>query len=182
MTRFWLSVGTGVELILMALQEKQGGTILIPRLPSLNMMDVARAVASLELDGDAEDVEFEEVGVRFGEKMHEDLLGDIESVRAEQIPLCNPNMREAVMRLYPMTSDPLERHNKRYNSERPDTALSIDDAKAMIKQAVDDEAMVNHPEKRGVLGTIPGLNLLSLGKLDLRMWSRSYSPGVSSKR
>jgi len=153
MTRFWLSVDDGVELILMALEEKQGGTILIPRLPSLNMMDVARTVASLE---DVDGVEFEEIGVRFGEKMHEDLLGEIESVHAEKTLLYNPNMMAGIMRLYPMTSAPLSEHNDRYNSQYPDNQLSIDDAKAMIKQAVDDENEDRkaHQERKGLARTM----------------------------
>jgi len=133
MTRFWLSVNEGVELIMMALQEN-GGTILIPRLPSLNMMAVAKAAASLELNGNIDGMEFETIGTRFGEKLHEDLLGEVESMYSE---FCMSTRN--VMRLYPMTSDPISHHEERYNSEFPDVPLSIEDAIIMIKEAPDWE-------------------------------------------
>ena len=134
MTRFWLSVDEGVELIKMALQEDKGGTILIPRLPSLNMMAVAVAAASLELDGEIDDVAFETVGNRFGEKMHEHLLSAVEASYADEIDTLG---NFAVMRLLPMTSDPISNYNEGYCSIKPDWSLDISQAVAMIKEAPD---------------------------------------------
>lgn len=132
MTRFWLTVNEAVELIMMALQEKRGGTILIPRLPSLNMMDVAKAAASIELDGDIDELNFEIIGNRFGEKTHEDLLGEVESSYSELVDLS-----KKVIRLHPMTSKPVGNHERRYNSEWPDYRLSVDEAMKMILEAPD---------------------------------------------
>lgn len=132
MTRFWLSVHDGVDLIMAALAEEQGGTILIPRLSSLSILDVANAAIQIEYNfgetGDPEEVRIEVIGQRFGEKIHEDLLGEVETVYAEMV---NPKL----MRLYPMTSEPVKGFMERYTSQYPDKPLTIDQAIQMIREA-----------------------------------------------
>lgn len=126
MTRFWLSVNDAVGLILLALIEDEGGTILIPRLPSLSLIETAYAAVEMEL-GKEGNVTHEVIGKRFGEKEHEDLLGEIESPYAEM-------MEDNVMRLYPMTSKPVGKL-KRYNSFRPDNILTTHEFIKMIQEA-----------------------------------------------
>ncbi len=63
MTRFWITLEQGVEFVLTSLERMQGGEILVPKIPSMNIMDVARAVAP----GCATEI----VGIRPGEKLHE---------------------------------------------------------------------------------------------------------------
>lgn len=132
MSRFWLTVDQGVGLILIALEETEGGTILIPRLPSLNMMDVAKAAASIEFDGNIGDVEFETVGVRFGEKMHEDLMGTVEAPYAEEYGFIDDI---TIMRLHPLTTHVQLNYDERYNSEVPDRYLRREDAIKMMQEA-----------------------------------------------
>ncbi len=76
MTRFWLTVHSAVELIAGVVRTEVGGTILIPRLPAATMHAVAIACARLE--GYAEPG-MEDIGQRFGEKVHEDLLSPEEA-------------------------------------------------------------------------------------------------------
>lgn len=128
MTRFWLTVEEAVNLILLALKEQDGGTILIPRLPSLSMLDVAEAAVHIELNGQHDNVVFKTIGKRFGEKMHEDLLGEIEAPYAEYTDI-------DLMCLYPMTKEPLNNGLDRYNSASPDSKLNIDDIVKMIQEA-----------------------------------------------
>lgn len=81
MTRFWLSVDQAVDLILLALQQEPG-TVTIPMLPALKMSEMAEYLFP--------DVEQEIIGVRPGEKMHEELLTKEEYHRAhvEMESLC----------------------------------------------------------------------------------------------
>lgn len=128
MTRFWLSVNDAVLLIMMALAEKEGGTIVIPRLPSLSMYNVAKAAVSMEFNGNSGDIQYQTIGERFGEKMHEDLLGNIEAPYADKYGY-------NVMRLYPMTSEPVGYYNTGYNSNDPDMFLTPEEAINLIQGA-----------------------------------------------
>ncbi len=63
MTRFWISLEEGVELVIKALAESKGGEIFISKIPSFKVVDLARAISP--------DCETKEVGIREGEKLHE---------------------------------------------------------------------------------------------------------------
>ena len=71
MTRFWLTLPRGVEFVLASLHAMQGGEIFVPKIPSMRVIDVARALAP--------DVEFDVVGIRPGEKLHETLITEDEA-------------------------------------------------------------------------------------------------------
>ncbi len=66
MTRFWITLQRGVDFVLWCLEHMSGGELFVPRLPSMNIMDLARAVAP-ECDSEI-------VGIRAGEKIHEVLI------------------------------------------------------------------------------------------------------------
>ncbi|MGE0039755.1 MAG: UDP-N-acetylglucosamine 4,6-dehydratase (inverting) [Vicinamibacterales bacterium] len=63
MTRFWITLQQGVTLVLGALGWMQGGEIFVPKIPSMRLVDLARAVAP--------ECRHEIVGIRPGEKRHE---------------------------------------------------------------------------------------------------------------
>lgn len=63
MTRFWISLNQGVELVIKALEEARGGETFISKIPSFKITDLAEAM----LPG----CEKPEVGIREGEKLHE---------------------------------------------------------------------------------------------------------------
>ena len=63
MTRFWISLEQGVELVIKALEEARGGETFISKIPSFKITDLAEAM----LPG----CEKPEVGIREGEKLHE---------------------------------------------------------------------------------------------------------------
>lgn len=71
MTRFWLSLDSAVDLVLRAVSQMQGGEIFVPKIPSMRIVDLARAIAP--------NARIEEVGRRPGEKLHEILLTAEES-------------------------------------------------------------------------------------------------------
>ena len=63
MTRFWISLSQGVQLVIKALEEAKGGETFISKIPSFKVTDLAEAM----LPG----CEIEVIGIRPGEKLHE---------------------------------------------------------------------------------------------------------------
>lgn len=63
MTRFWISLQSGVDFVLSSLDRMQGGEIFVPKIPSVRIADLARAMAP--------DLSQEIIGLRPGEKLHE---------------------------------------------------------------------------------------------------------------
>ncbi len=63
MTRFWIDLHQGVDLVLKALEEAKGGEIFISKIPSFKITDLAKAMLP--------ECEMPEVGIREGEKLHE---------------------------------------------------------------------------------------------------------------
>jgi UDP-N-acetylglucosamine 4,6-dehydratase len=74
MTRFWLTLDQGVALVIRAIETMQGGEIFVPKIPSMTVSDLARAVAP--------DCAIKTIGIRPGEKLHECLITDDESRHA----------------------------------------------------------------------------------------------------
>ena len=66
MTRFWITLEEGVEMVFAALEKMQGGEIFVPKIPSMKITDLAEAIAP--------ECELEIVGIRPGEKLHESLI------------------------------------------------------------------------------------------------------------
>lgn len=67
MTRFMITLEQGVDLVWRALQDMEGGEIYVKKLPSMRVVDIARAI-----DPEAT---FDGVGIRPGEKLHEQMIG-----------------------------------------------------------------------------------------------------------
>ncbi len=63
MTRFWITLQQGVDFVLDNFKRMHGGEIFVPKLPSIRVVDLARAMAP--------DLPHEHVGIRPGEKLHE---------------------------------------------------------------------------------------------------------------
>lgn len=66
MTRFNISLQEGVDLVMWALGHHLGGELFIPKIPSYKITDVAKAIAP--------DLPLKEVGIRPGEKLHEEMI------------------------------------------------------------------------------------------------------------
>jgi UDP-N-acetylglucosamine 4,6-dehydratase/5-epimerase len=67
MTRFMISLEQGVELVWKAFEDMQGGEIYVKKIPSMKIIDIAAAVDKSS--------RLEEVGIRPGEKLHEQMIG-----------------------------------------------------------------------------------------------------------
>ena len=78
MTRFMISVEEGVELVWHAFEDMKGGEVYVKKIPSMKITDVALAV-----DKNAKQ---EEVGVRPGEKLHEQMIGAEDALYTYEYP------------------------------------------------------------------------------------------------
>ena len=72
MTRFWITLEQGVDFVLDCLERMVGGELFVPKIPSMNIMDLAKAIAP--------ECQTEVVGIRPGEKLHE-VMVPIDSAR-----------------------------------------------------------------------------------------------------
>lgn len=63
MTRFWITLDEGVDFVLKGLKRMRGGEIFVPKIPSVRITDLAKAMAP--------DLPHKIVGIRPGEKLHE---------------------------------------------------------------------------------------------------------------
>ena len=73
MTRFWISIEQAVSFVVDSLKMMRGGELYVPRIPSMKIIDLAKAVAP--------DAKLEEVGMRPGEKLHEEMISADDSRR-----------------------------------------------------------------------------------------------------
>ena len=73
MTRFWISIDQAVKFVIDSLEIMKGGELYVPRIPSMRIVDLASAVAPNAV--------LEEVGMRPGEKLHEEMISTDDSRR-----------------------------------------------------------------------------------------------------
>jgi len=71
MTRFWLTLNQGVNLVMRAIDSMHGGEIYVPKIPSFKVTDVARIIAP--------NIPTYEIGIRPGEKLHEVMITEDDS-------------------------------------------------------------------------------------------------------
>ena len=72
MTRFNISLQAGVDMVMFALERHLGGEIFVPKIPSYRILDVAEAISP--------QCETPVVGIRPGEKLHEEMITDTDSL------------------------------------------------------------------------------------------------------
>lgn len=66
MTRFWITLEHGVQFVIENLERMQGGEIFVPKIPSMKVIDLAKAIAP--------ECKIEVIGIRPGEKLHEAMI------------------------------------------------------------------------------------------------------------
>lgn len=74
MTRFWITLEQGVEFVLNSLKKMKGGEIFVPKIPSMKITDLAKALCP--------DCRHKVVGIRPGEKLHESLLSPDDGIHS----------------------------------------------------------------------------------------------------
>jgi len=66
MTRFWITLDQGVQFVIDSFERMRGGEIFVPKIPSMKVVDLAKAIAP--------EAEIEIIGIRPGEKLHEAMI------------------------------------------------------------------------------------------------------------
>jgi len=66
MTRFWITLDQGVRFVMKVLETAHGGELFVPKIPSMRMVDLAKAIAP--------NAKIEIIGIRPGEKLHEEMI------------------------------------------------------------------------------------------------------------
>ena len=133
MTRFNISLTEGVEMVLYALENAWGGELYVPKIPSYKIGDVAEAIAP--------DCEHKIIGIRPGEKVHEEMITSSDSFTTYDLG--------KYYVILPQNShwdlqDYLKHFNAKkveegfnYNSGKNTEWLSVQDLRSLIKQHVD---------------------------------------------
>jgi UDP-N-acetylglucosamine 4,6-dehydratase len=99
MTRFWITLEQGVDLVIKALELSVGGEVFIPKIPSMKIIDLAKTIQP--------DCRMKIVGIRPGEKIHETLVSEEE---ARNVKILN-----GFFVIIPQFSETKEAH-KKYDS------------------------------------------------------------------
>jgi UDP-N-acetylglucosamine 4,6-dehydratase len=73
MTRFWISIESAVKFVIDSLEMMTGGELYVPKIPSMKIIDLAHAVSP--------NAKLEEIGMRPGEKLHEEMISADDSRR-----------------------------------------------------------------------------------------------------
>jgi UDP-N-acetylglucosamine 4,6-dehydratase len=73
MTRFWITLGQAVKFVDETFSEMNGGELFVPRIPSMKITDLVAAIAP--------NSKIEEIGIRPGEKLHEEMISVDDSRR-----------------------------------------------------------------------------------------------------
>lgn len=71
MTRFWITLEQGVRFVISCIESMYGGEVFIPKIPSMNIMDLVETLAP--------ECEVEIIGIRPGEKLHEAMISTDEA-------------------------------------------------------------------------------------------------------
>ena len=80
MTRFWITLGQGVQFVLDSLDRMQGGEIFVPKIPSMSVVDVAKVVAP--------ECKHKIIGIRPGEKLHEIMITEDDALNTVEFETC----------------------------------------------------------------------------------------------
>ncbi|OGC22917.1 UDP-N-acetylglucosamine 4,6-dehydratase (inverting) [candidate division WOR-1 bacterium RIFOXYB2_FULL_42_35] len=80
MTRFWITLDQGVSFVINNFSRMFGGEIFVPKIPSMNIMDLARAIAP--------ECKTEIVGIRPGEKIHETMISEDDARHTVELDDC----------------------------------------------------------------------------------------------
>lgn len=133
MTRFNISLQGGVDLVLYALENAWGGEIFVPKIPSYKITDVAEAIGP--------DCRKEIVGIRPGEKVHEEMITTSDSFTTYDLgkyyailPQVTKFKLQEYIRHFNAKIVPV---GFNYNSGQNTEWVSVDDIRKLIKEHVD---------------------------------------------
>lgn len=139
MTRFNISLDDGIQLVMYALEHAWGGEIFIPKIPSYRITDVATAIGP--------ECEQQIVGVRPGEKIHEEMITEADSLNTIELEnyyvICPTNVffwtKDELAKAFNGKPVPV---GFSYNSGENTEWLTVEDLRRQIVEHVDSEFKV----------------------------------------
>ncbi|MEI6377736.1 MAG: UDP-N-acetylglucosamine 4,6-dehydratase (inverting) [bacterium] len=127
MTRFWITLDQGVHFVIKSIEEMHGGEIFIPKIPSMNIMDLAKAIAP--------ECKTETIGIRPGEKIHEVLISSDEAYQTREF-----GDKYIILPVHPWWREKNWSEGKSvpeefsYVSNTNDQWLSLDELRKMVRE------------------------------------------------
>ena len=133
MTRFWLTLEQGVDFVLKSFERMQGGELFVPKIPSVRIVDLARAMAP--------ELPQHTIGIRPGEKLHEMMItrdDSINTVVFDDHYVITPSVRFIVQSDYAINGrgevgKPAQEGFK-YTSDNNGHFLTLDELRALDKR------------------------------------------------
>lgn len=125
MTRFWITLDQGVQFVMDNLERMRGGEIFVPKIPSMKVVDLAKAMAP--------DCEIEYVGIRPGEKLHEAMITEDDARRTLEF-----DSYYIIQPEFPWWSDESQAKGKempdgfKYTSDLNTEWLTIDELRSLV--------------------------------------------------
>ncbi len=126
MTRFWMTLEQGVKFVINCLDMMYGGEIFIPKIPSMKIVELAKAIAL--------DCKIKFIGIRPGEKIHECLLTEDEvrhSLEFDNFFLIEPEHHWWKIRKH--KEGRALRDGFRYTSDTNEDWLKVEDLRRMVE-------------------------------------------------
>lgn len=126
MTRFWITLEQGVQFVIDSLRTMRGGEIFVPKIPSMKVTDLAKAIAP--------ECEIKIIGIRPGEKLHEAMITEDDARRTLEY-----DNYYVIQPEFPWwNTEDIEDGNKlydgfQYRSDINSEWLSVDDLRLLIK-------------------------------------------------
>jgi UDP-N-acetylglucosamine 4,6-dehydratase len=127
MTRFWITLPQAVRFVVSSFDLMTGGELYVPRIPSMRIMDLVEAVAP--------GASTHEIGVRPGEKLHEEMIALDDSRRTLRLAdryVVTPTVAEWGYQP-PVDGQPVP-EGFAYRSDTNDDWLSVDQMRSLIAQ------------------------------------------------
>lgn len=128
MTRFWITLDQAADFVLDCLRRMEGGEVFIPKIPSMRIVDLARAIGP--------NCQLETVGIRPGEKLHEVMVPEDEARNSLEF---DDSYAILPVQLGRQVSDYQQRHGGRrcadgfcYSSDRNTHWLSVAELRSLL--------------------------------------------------
>lgn len=131
-TRFLFTLGDAVDTVLDALYTAEGGEVFIPKIKSYKICDVIEALKALTKK---DDIKCNVVGLRPGEKIHEDMLADTE------LPFTYLTEKN-ILAVLPQYTKRSHTYSSKYNDLQMDSSLhlsnNIEELSELIRRGIED--------------------------------------------
>ena len=128
MTRFWITLPQAVQFVIDSFDHMRGGEVFIPRIPSTTITDLATAIAP--------EAKIEVIGIRPGEKLHEEMISENDAHRTYKLPdryVIAPLLAEWDASDLAAGADPVA-DDFSYRSETNEWFLNIEEIQALLAE------------------------------------------------